>query len=170
MEYSSPAVAPTGPFAKLMSANGVLRNEDSIAPLNTIYSGFASQGNASALFSHVQIFNPVGSGVIVIVDSILSGAIGIDNTTIRRRDTPLATDTGVWLTRSGSGANGLAQIRSENNVAILGILVEEFRWHDRNRVDRTYIYPFELAAGEGLLWVSTNANVRADVTFMGREI
>ena len=170
MEYSAPAAVSVGPFAKLMSASGVLRNEDSIAPLNTIYSGHGFIVGAASAFSHVQIFNPVGSGITMIVDMTISGVVNRRDFHIRRFDTELTTDLGTWVTRSGSGAAGLSHIRTQTNATLLGTLLFTVHMFAAGQAVMPYIYPFELAEGEGILTVTPTAFHDGSTTFIGREI
>ena len=170
MEYSAPAVASTGPFAELQSSGGILRNRDSISGSDLIFAGRGVAPRVASQFGHVQLFNPVGSGVIVLIDNIMVYNSTNNLTLFHSRGTELATDDGVWTSRSGIGAAGLAHIRTESNVVQLGTLLTAQRLGAGFDHLFPIGYPFEIAAGESLLVVAGVVDIIYNATFWGREI
>lgn len=170
MEYSAPAVATRGPFAELQSSDGIHRNRDSISGADLIFAGRGVPSRVVAQYGHVQVFNPVASGVIVLIDNIMVHNSSSNLTAFHSRGAELAVDVGVWTSRSGVGAAGLAHIRTESNVVQLGTKLTSVRLSSNIGHLFPIAYPFELEAGESLILVTGIVDIIFEAVFWGREI
>jgi len=77
--------------------------------------------------SHIQLFNPGGSGVLVVLDQILADASAQDLCDVVPFDTPLTTEGTAKAFRDSriSGAP-VAQLREQTNLTLLGTAIYTF--------------------------------------------
>jgi hypothetical protein len=123
----------------------------------------ASVGN----LSHVQLHNPVGSGVNAVVRKIgftIGAAAQVD---LSRYDTQLTTDLGAASNKYASTPavvtpTSQARNRSQANAALLGIGNPLAYWFDINAqrvVMETLTEPIVLTPGTGILFRCYTANI-----------
>lgn len=127
-------------------------------------------GPAAGNNGHIQLFNPVGSLVNVVVRSLLlaTNPAGVLNMAVY--NTALGTLIGAGVNLLSGGAAGSAEVRTGSNVGVLGTLVGQYRV----ALD-TPIYPspewfFELGAGEGVLVTSVNTDFNLSAVFTWIEV
>ena len=142
--------------------------------LNEIRNGRAFMGGANLAASvgdngHIQLHNPGGSGITVIVFSI-SHAVYADGTiTLRVHDTAITTNTGNGqnLLRGGTGPVG--DIRTVDNAGSLGTTMGSQAVLANTPFFWTEAWGIELGAGEGVL-VTGDSNVRHACTYLWIEV
>ena len=126
----------------------------------------ASVGNNG----HIQLFNPAGSGITIIVHQI--GYAPIANTLISLRafNTELTTLRGTGFNlRAGSPA-ALGVTRVQDNAGLLGTGRDEFQGLARDFRFLVDGWDIELGAGEGVLMVSSNTNQDSYCTYKWIEL
>lgn len=171
MEYSAPAAAATGPFAQLMSSDATLRGFDGVSGNNTVFVSRKVLVGVASQYGHIQIFNPVASGIILIVDRVYVSHSGLSfHIRFTNHNTELTTDDGVWASRSGIGAAGISHMRSENNVAILGTSYDRIWVDDVAAIPLNWNFPIVKQAGEGFMLGMEDVSQELVVTFEGREV
>ena len=171
MEYSAPAVASTGPFRTIASSNGIISGNDEVSEDNKVFTLFTTLVGVASQFPHVQMFNPIGSGVVLLIDYVVYGPVA--NTVVFEfcnRDTELAIDLGVWQSRSDLGANGVCHLREETNVVQLGTVFDERNDIGVESQDSYYPFPIIKQPGEGFLIRGSKVNVTIEISMTGREI
>ncbi len=131
-------------------------------------SGF--QGPVVAEFSHVQLFNPAGSGMEVHLDTAIPTAGAAGGSSIRRHDTALTTleASESWRDFRRRGAPG-AQVRIGAFAAVQGSLIGAVSTSAQNVIN----VPFEsviLAEGQGILFNFDTANRFMQVFWLWREV
>ncbi len=127
-------------------------------------------GPSAVLISHEQLLNPPGSGVDVFVDKLIfsRGAAGVAD--LRRLDAPLATlETTKAFQDFRRRGDPAAEIRSENNAAVLGTRLAE--------IEVLAATPFELTfdevvlgEGQGIAIEAAAMNVSMTTLWFWREI
>lgn len=146
------------------------RNEDYISDNDGGFIRGISQGGVAAEYGHVQVYNPNGSGVVVLVDriNVSLGAVGI--IAFAMYDTELVVDVGAWVNVRNAGAAGTAHIRKTSNGSLLGVTM----WTERILADTviqiSLKVPILLAESEGVLAQCIGVNIAINVAFFGREV
>lgn len=136
----------------------------------TAFSAGGSLEPAVGGVSEVQLLNPVGSGVVVLV-YILSAVVPPSTLALwNRYDTALPTlvSTGVNLLLGGAG--GAAQVRSSQPAAVEGTEITSLRIQDPSPLARYPAWIFEMAAGTGVLLTTGGQNTRISAQFMWIEL
>lgn len=152
------------------SGGGIFRGNDKLAEDDkALFHGLYVNGIASQ-YSHVGLFNPAGSGITVLIDEIWAHATGDTSIYLRTITALLGNDNGVWTARNISGANGLAHITSENNVAFQGVSKVKLEVLQSQLNVFPFKIPWKLAEGRGLLVASYTVARALDVWFHGREV
>lgn len=132
------------------------------------YAG-TQQGGAST--NCVQLHNPVGSGIIVVVRSLIGGPGAVTTAMqVRRQDTAiLSSVSGVNLL--AGGAASVANLRFESRAAPGGTVVAVYPAGGAN-VGFRYLqeWSYELGAGEGVMLNPASANVDCIATYEWIEL
>ena len=81
------------------------------------------QPKVVAKFGHIQIYNPVGSGVIVLLDTMEVSSPDISAFTIRRTATEIGINEGVWISQLSNGVDGNADIRRDTETVVTGFIL-----------------------------------------------
>lgn len=93
------------------------------------FAGVASQAAVAAQFSHVQLWNPIGSGRNVAVSRVM---VGTNTPTpifaARLFNTALATLVATGLNKRAAGPASVMELRTESTVALLGGGSFQFAW------------------------------------------
>lgn len=100
--------------------------DDAVVDANEAFHGGFDQAASGGNFSHIQLFNPVGSGKTLYLDSAT-----VHNQSqfqykifFRRHNTPLTNETGKEFNkRSGSAIAPVGEIRSETPGFLFGIQI-----------------------------------------------
>lgn len=135
----------------LLSDAAQFRNEDFVVDNNGAFWGYTSSTGAVGEYMHVQLFNPAGSGITVLVDrcQVVSDVDG--GLRFGFYDTELTSDIGAGASKKNGGAAAKAHIRRQSIAAITGtILINMLSLADVGRV-YDFPYPLELAEGEGAI-------------------
>lgn len=154
----------------LQSDAAQFRGTDFVVSNAAAFIGTGNLSNTAAVISHVQLFNPAGSGVTVIVDGMIFAMGTAGRFLLASHDTELTTDGGAWLNALMGGAAGAAHVRTQNNATVLGTAFGGGRL--AGNTGEPFVFPFglQIPAGAGILLSPTLVNVSATVTFWGREI
>ena len=119
---------------------------------------------------HIQLFNPAGSGITIIVHQIIYAPIAIDLCYLRAFNTELTTlrGTGFNLRAGSAAASGV--LRIQDNAGLLGTGRDEFQF--LARVSRFVVdgWDIELGEGEGVLMVGNNTNQDSYCTYRWIEV
>ena len=117
-------------------------------------------GPTAANFSHVQLVNPAASGITVVVYAIKTGDNVNAEIEVRTHNAELTNDIGAGVNLLSGGAAAAAHIRTEDNVALQGTLIERFPLLAGTPHEIVSGWHMELGAGEGLLIVPDGSNQR----------
>ena len=156
-----------GSTSWIPSGNGTIRNNDITSVDNGVFIGgkdLAANGSGG---NYIQVSNPAGSGVTVLVDAFW-GNLGPDPyCDICRYDTLLTTDVGTGEDINGNGNASLAHIRTETSAVLLGTSLSLLSVPDSMG---SLTYPIAIADGDGILWRCNQANNYLQMTFIWREV
>lgn len=153
----------------LFSDNVTLRNEDAVvADDHSFFFGGGLSQDASN-YSHGQVFNPSGSGIVTFIDGFVFEAQTGSVIIIGFYDTELTTDAGAFINKRNAGAAGASHFRTQLSTSRLGTY-----WYGTALAAlapwiQPLIYPVELAAGEGFIMAMNTVNADAYLTFTIRE-
>ncbi len=126
------------------------------------FAGGVQSAALAANNSHVQLFNPAGSTVNVIVRKYGFTIQSASQVYLNRYDTQLATDNGSAMNKLTGGAASVAKLRSQTNVGTLGTGNPLGYWFDVNAqrvVMETLTEPIVLIPGTGIVFVPLTVNV-----------
>ena len=120
--------------------------------------------------SHIQLFNPAASGVIVI-PVYCAARVSVEGPAfISQHNVQLATDVGAGVNLLSGGAASAAHLRSNNNAGVLGTTIERLYLLANTWVTVLENWHMEMDAGEGILFAPNNVNVQVDITFRWIEL
>jgi len=154
----------------LQSDKGQFRNIDFVVDQEKAYLTSTQQTAAGGQLPHLQLFNPAGSGIKVLVDKIYIYCDAAALVEIGVYNTELTTDGGAWGPMKLGGAAGLAHYRKQDNA------VDLVSGWDKQYVNagesRLLVYstPWELDEGIGLTLSATAAASTLRFTIFGREV
>lgn len=134
---------------------------------------FSRGGNVSpgaAAFAEIQLFNPAGSGVTVLVYRLLAGAGANDATQIRTFNTALTTLVGTGINLLAGGAAAVAEIRTNNPAALDGTQVSQTYAPANVTFERVDVWSWELGAAEGIIIAAGAVNISLAAEFYWNEI
>lgn len=145
------------------------RLNDLVSFNDDIYSSDDRQAPVAAEYSHVLLFNPVGSGITTFIDLILASTSAI-SLRMAWHNAVLTTDNGVWASHSDIAANGISKTYQQTNGALLGT-----PWYVTDFISTSilllpFAYPIRLDEGKGLVVESASVNNAIRVHFEGREV
>lgn len=151
-------------------SQSLFRNQDSDSWNGRAYIGHAGIITASGFYTHCQLFNPVGSGVVVLLDEIVITMDRDGEAQLRYYSTALSGAAQNWYSKRPTLTNGKAELRATHELTQLGTLIgRTFQiWSD------TIIWPFQrpfaLEESEGIQLCGGITDNSPQVTFSGREI
>lgn len=154
----------------LFSDLNTFRNEDYVSNQGLTYSKGEGVGAVGAQYSHVQILNPSGSGVVVLLDRLQVRCTGGEFVRVNQYDTPLPTAANYWLARKLGDPGGNAEIRVSTNGSVLGSGIDNYGISTTAPITVADKFPIILEEGRGLVIVSSIVNVNLYVSFVGREV
>ncbi len=150
--------------------DGVYRNRDRNTNNVLACIGGESVAPVAAQYAHVQLLNPVGSGVTLLVDRITVSSDADVDTSLGYYNTQLANLTGSWYAKKLVTAGQFGQIRWESNAATLGTILFPYRSGFSQNRDIVLDDPLLLAEGIGLIVRNEDVNQYLRVAFQGREL
>jgi hypothetical protein len=138
---------------------------------NRAFLGFASSAALSSNNSHVQLWNPVGSDVLVGMRGVVFTVDVVAAVTLRHSTAALTTLIGPGQSHLFSfGAGGAAELRSQTNGSLLGTELSRARIGADSRHD--FIYAEDellLPEGFGVILAPAAQNTAAFASFKWRE-
>ena len=154
----------------LNSDAGQYRNRDFVSAQDGAYMQGANQAAVAGKYSHIQLLNPAGSGVVALVDRVefSTGAAGLIY--FRYYDTGVTTLVQAWEPTLRGGNAGISQVRQDTNAAVLGTRVVRAEVLADTMYSFIFRYPVILAAAEGCMVAADTANTALLASFYGREV
>lgn len=155
---------------QLQSDAAQFRNRDFVVDNGQAFFGGTNLSGVAAEFSHIQIYNPAGSGVELLIDGAFTSINVTSTVYLRYFDTELTTVSGFWFNQKRDGSFGVAVLRRQTDAAILGSRI--FQWRSLANTPYTLVFPSPvlLPAATGLIFATGGVNVTLDGDFYGREI
>lgn len=165
-------------LSQVVSVTGtvsVVNGELSKVLAGQAFSGVSDIAGAAGVYSHVQLWNPAASGKNLVI-SRMNSFSGTGATPIRigKSSAALATLVGSGLNKMLSGAASSAELRSNNNAAVL------FAAADRiqnvgvaamyQTVDIPLGEPVIVVPGSGVTVVSMTVNTAMNASFQWSEV
>lgn len=163
---------------KVTSTVAVVDGSKEISIRGDSYSAFISQPAVVGEYSHLQLFNPAGSGRVLIVNDLsayhyYAGEVGIHwerwNTALANLDLVFG---GVNKNLSDSGL-GVAERRIEARATTLGASTDVLRYSVRSQYeldDFKLVEPVVLPPGSGLVVRLSGTNMAIAGTFQYHEV
>lgn len=135
------------------------------------FIGGGVQSGLAANFSHIQLFNPVGSGLTVIVTSITaSQGNGID-INVAVNTAALSTNITEVGNQLAGGAAPVATLNSQNNATQLGTVISrEPQSGATNIINVVKGNLFALEPGNGVLINPVNQNSSLEASYSWLEL
>ena len=128
--------------------------------------GIAAQvGGVAGEYSHLQIMNPVASGVTILIRRCQVCSVSGGGLEAYMYDTPLTNLNSTCLNLLRGAANSVGQLRNQSNAAQLGTLYKRIRTLADDTYDIMAEWDVELGAGEGVLVVPSDVNKQLSATF-----
>lgn len=153
------------------SEPGIYHNGDvSTADGKAFFGGVRSVPGGSN-YIHVQLLNPSGSGVVVLVDYMTITPASTMTLQIGRYDTALTTLAKQWPNKLLDGPAGAAEIRSQGPASLLGVTdIARYRVLSATTLPIDFTRPYLLNEGVGLAVVNVAVGGELLVAFEGREL
>lgn len=127
-------------------------------------------GGGVGQISEVQLFNPVASGITVIVYRVIVSQAAIDGIQCRTHNTALATLVGNGANLLSGGAVSVAEVRTALPAAADGALVSTLHIAAAAPFERIAVWAWELGAGEGILFANATTNIQQVTEFYWNEV
>jgi len=137
-------------------------------------SGVATRNAVAVEFSHIELFNPAGSGVLVHVETLIPIVGTNSEVQIITESTQSAGALNAnvaWRDRRLPG-DPAAQMRTFTNVALQGDVLVQQIWCGVSTQSRTYVLDFVLNPGTGLIVADNTVNVllRSTLKWVERDL
>ena len=126
----------------------------------------ASGGN----FGEIQLINPAGSGITVIVHRLVGSMQTSAQIQIRQHNANLLTDVGTGFNLLSGGAASVAHIRTAIPAALDGTLNIERRVLTAVNEEWLRDWAYELGAGEGIFIAPNSVNVELAMAYEWIEV
>lgn len=133
------------------------------------YGGHAVGGGVGA-YASFQLLNPIGSGVIALIDHIHIAFVGTSDLRLQLYDTALANLAKNWPSADIGGTEGEVELRYNAEASILGTDITRSRQTGSRVTDLWLPQPLRVNAGKGILLAAGTTNVNLYVTVAGREL
>ena len=132
--------------------------------LNEIRAGRAFSGETSLAASvgnnsHLQLFNPVGSGITIVVKRIVTTPLADQSVEVRQHNTALTTLGMNGINLLSGGAAAIGEVRSQQNASRLGTRFRQLSLLANVPFDFAKDWDIELGAGEGVQLIGASTNV-----------
>lgn len=154
----------------LFSDTAQFRNADFVVNSNGAFWLYSNITGAAGEKAHIQIFNPAGSGVTVLVDGILASSNADNFLNVAYHDTELTTDVGAWVSKLRGGAAGAAHIRQVSNNGNLGTIITGQYVLASSPLNQILDASIELLSGEGCHAIANVNGTALACLFWGREV
>lgn len=155
----------------IQSESGIYHNEDASTADGKAFFGGARLSPGGANYIHIQLLNPSGSGVVVLVDLITITPASTMTVQIGRYDTALTTLVKQWPNKLLDGPAGAAAIRSQGPASLLGVTdIARYRVASAQTIPLYFTQPYLLNEGVGLAVVNVAVAGECMVAFEGREL
>ena len=154
----------------LQSDAAQFRNEDFVVDKAAAFMETAGQAAVAAEYSHVQLWNPVGSAIVSLVDGIIFKSNTTQDIYLRDTSTIFGALDSNWSNMKLGAADGITDIRTGTNAAIQGDALMILAILADTVIYVPLTYAFNMAAGEGLLVVAGTVNTKIAATYIGREV
>ena len=106
------------------STNGVFRGTDLDTAEGKVFSFYVTQVGVTASYSAIQVVNPVGSGVIILVDGFTASGGSLDTVSARIDTTVFATFVTAGHSWKSGNPDGQGTGRKQAVGAITGELLK----------------------------------------------
>jgi len=123
----------------------------------------------AATFAQCQLFNPVASGITVLVYRAAGSSVAADTMQVRQHNTALATLIGSGFNLLSGAAASVAEIRSSNPAAQDGTIIGPQQVLATTTLSLGEVWMTELGPGEGLLVANNTLNTTTVVNFFWNE-
>lgn len=134
------------------------------------FLGSASIGPTAANYSHVQLYNPAGSGVQVIVRTAFASVAVAAFVNLGRYDVALTTDQGTGKNSLLGAAAAQAHIRSQDNAARLPTLVAQMYLQAGLPINFASEWLVEISPGQGIVLYPDTVNTEIVAAFSWYEV
>ena len=119
---------------------------------------------------HVQLKNPAGSGITVLVYQIMSSGAVNQRAHIHTHNADLTTDRGAGVNLLAGGAASTAHLREVSQAGVLGTSVWTHWTLADTPIQLGPLWGFELGAGEGILTRNEAVNTEFLSTWLWVEV
>jgi hypothetical protein len=134
------------------------------------FGGSAQSTAVAANFSHVQLFNPVGSLITIIARLATVSLAATQNVGIGIYNTALTTLSGNGLNLLSGGAAAVGEVRTQVNGAALGTFIYLLDLAANDPKDFAAEWLLELGAGEGMIITGGVVNISVRGSFLWMEV
>jgi len=134
------------------------------------FGGFLNQVAVAAQNSHIQLFNPVASGITVIVRLVLFASVAAQGVHVSHHNTALTTLGATSRNLLSGGAAPVAEVRSQTNAGELGSQFLGLNAAAATQLQVNAEWFTEVGAGEGVLISGASVNVELLGNWLWMEV
>lgn len=152
----------------LQSDSFTFRNQDYISSQARVFTYGGNQGNGGLTYAIPQIYNPIGSGVTVLLDRVLFSTNGAGFTLLERIVSSFGTKQSDWRNMLLGDVDGQAEIYGHSSAFSIGSLYGQYYTGAGVIMELNFPYPFILEEDYGLALSHIGTNIAYN--FYGREV
>lgn len=154
----------------LFSDTNNFRNEDFVTNQGLSYFKGTTVGAVANQYSHVQVDNPAGSGVVGLIDGFILSSTTSGIVSIMLSGALLGSFVGAMESLKIGAGTGDLDVYKENNVAKLGTTIGNISLL-ANRPELIFLkFPFELPADQRMSIVHNTVNIDLTVNWLARQV
>ena len=160
-----------GLSSELFSANKVLRGTDVMVNSDNVFAGYTNASGGVGTTPCVSIYNPIGSGITLLIDRIEFMTTQVCNVSIGMTSTLLSLPSGAWTSQKSGLTVGTCQpVKDTATPASTGYF-GTYTLTANQLVIVEPPFPFLCAPGKGVLIIATNITLATALfgNFYGRE-
>mgnify|MGYP003153427733 CR=1 FL=1 len=157
-------------FNQLQSDSAQFRNKDFLTNEGLNFGGFTFENESSGNYSHVQLINPSGSAVTILLDGIIATTGGATAVSVSTHNTALSGDDGNLTNLKLGGTAGVGELRSQTNSSTYGTRLFYANVLASAPLYIPFPYPIMLAAAKGIVVHPSGTNLFIGCNFMCREL
>jgi len=157
-------------IAKAYSDNGRFLGGDKVTNDNGAFFGSIQHTNAGTDIGYILLYNPVSSGVILMLDKTITQVKTTTEHIFRRYNNTLSNQAGGWYSRKMPRTSGQGEIWYGDNAASLGDDLWRIEVQANELLVIEFDEPVQLGEGEGYMLRSNATTTEHTAAFFGREV
>ena len=154
----------------LQSDEITYRNQDYVVSQGGAFYDGTSVGGDTSKYTTLQLYNPAGSGKILIIDSIFFSTAANATVSVAQYATEQANDIRAWRSALFGGSAGVSHLRWAQHASVTGSVITTVYLLATTPFQLVEDNPIQVGATNSIQIISETANVGLTANFIGREV